>query len=129
MNLCNPLPTPPGLRHCYWEAEYIASQPFCITSRLTDQENKDLSDFEEMRLFENLDIIKQDLLEEIKAEAFEEPLVVLLGSAIDAKKAVELYLAGPKKLYFCGYQKPAKRFGFCYTQTITPKLSPEFHQK
>jgi regulatory protein YycI of two-component signal transduction system YycFG len=53
------------IRLCYWNPAYIASQPFCITSKLTDKESKELADFEESRLFDGIDLIKKELQEAI----------------------------------------------------------------
>lgn len=83
MNLNNSLPYPPNTRRCFWDAEYIASQPFCITTKLTEKEAKELSDFEEMKFWERCEQIKETLslqaqfeieetLEEIKKETLME---------------------------------------------------------
>jgi len=118
-NLYNPRITPAGLRRCFWDPAYIASQSFCITSRLSDKEARQMADFEELRLFENLDILKKELQLEIDNDLLDGKTECLASVAVelDEKKAVDLYLASPKKFYFSGFKKAPKRFGFCYTQT------------
>jgi hypothetical protein len=71
MNLNNSLPVPPGLRRCFWDAEYIAAQPFCKTSKLTDQQAQDLADFEEEKFFERLDALKISLSVDARKESCE----------------------------------------------------------
>jgi hypothetical protein len=71
MNLYNLLPVPAGLRHCYWDAEYIASQPFCITSRLSEIQAKQFAEYEELLFWERLDSLKQKLDEQARLESEE----------------------------------------------------------
>jgi len=52
-------------RFCYWDPRFIASQPFCITSKLTDKEAKELAAFEESRLFDGIDLIKKELQDDV----------------------------------------------------------------
>ena len=113
-------------RFCYWDPRFIASQPFCNVSLLSDKEARAMAELEEIRLFENLDIIKKDLHQKMLIEAVSELSEAKHnGSAIDVKKVVSAWLAAPKKIYFCGvspvldlFSKNGKKaFGYCYTQT------------
>lgn len=87
-------------RFCYWDSRFIASQPFCITSKLTDKEAKELADFEESRLFDGIDLIKKELQEAIfySAEEIEQEIKT---ETVNAKIQTGL-------------------------DSITSKLSPEF---
>ena len=132
-SLYNSSPVPPGLRCCYWDADYIASQPFCISSRLTDKEAKDLAEFEEFKFWERNENLKQELFQEILNGTIDddyldqEPEVIF----IDVKKAVDAFMFAPKKFYFAGFAKPAKKFGFYNIQTsgrVLPKLKQETQQ-
>ena len=62
MNLNNPAPYPSTARRCFWDAEYIASQPFCITSKLTEEELKALAEFEELKFWESLEAMEKSLI-------------------------------------------------------------------
>lgn len=55
-------------RLCYWDPAYIASQPFCISSKLTDQEAKELADFEELKFWERNETLKESLSFQEKKE-------------------------------------------------------------
>lgn len=78
-----------------------------------------MADYEESRLWDGIDILKKELQLEIEAigDIETECSAPVDIAVIDVKKAVELYLAGPKKFYFLGHQKQQKRFGACNTQT------------
>ena len=133
MNLCNPLVTPAGLRCCYWDAAYIASQSFCITSKLTDKEANDLAEFEELKFWERNEILKKELESEIYVDDFidDEINCDLLSNFIDVKKAVDLYLLAPKKFYFAGFAKTAKQVGFYNIQPnggVQPKSKEQTQQ-
>jgi hypothetical protein len=131
-SLYNTNPVPPGLRHCYWDADYIASQPFCITSKLTEKESQDLAEFEELKFWERFDSVKAELSESDLDETLEEVLQDDLS--IDVKKAVDLYFASPKKFYFAGFVKNAKEVGFYNIQpsdgvpSFKTSTSREFRQ-
>jgi hypothetical protein len=70
-HLYNPVPYPANTRRCYWDAEYIASQPFCITSKLTEQELVDLAAFEEMKFWESIEAIQAELTAKERDEMLE----------------------------------------------------------
>jgi len=109
-------------RRCYWNPSYIASQPFCITSKLTDKEAKELADFEESRLFDGIDLIKRELQEEI-FYCDDEIESLPVKKSVDVEKAVQFYIYSPKKFYFAGFAKRAN-LGWI---PITSKLDVEFH--
>ncbi|UOA07506.1 hypothetical protein [Methylobacter sp. S3L5C] len=85
-----------------------------------------MSDFEETRLFENLDLIKKELQQEMQSQAVcELDEVQHNGLVLDVKKVVSDWLASPKKYYFFRFRSAfhfsvkihQNGFGFCYTQT------------
>jgi hypothetical protein len=117
MNLYNPTPVPSGLRRCYWDADYIASQPFCITSKLTEIELIALAAYEEAAFWLSIEQIKKGLSNQARNELDESLEEISNDRAIDSKKVVDLYLASPKKFYFCGFKKSLKGLGCCNTQT------------
>lgn len=113
-------------RHCYWHPEYIASRPFCNVSYLPEKEARAMAELEEIRLFENLDIIKKQLQQQMQNEAVSElDEVQRNGEFLNVKKVVSDWMAGPKKFYFIGFgfalssvpKKDQNRFGCSYTQT------------
>lgn len=122
-NLFNSNPVPSGLRLCFWHPEYIAAQPFCITSKLTQKEKKELAEFEEMKFWERAQDLQQHLeliddepdFEDTRVSAFK------IGSSIDIKKVIKNYMDSPKKFYFFRsrfvLEKAVFKFGFCNTQT------------
>lgn len=107
------------IRLCYWNPAYIASQPFCITSRLTDKEAKELAEFEELKFWERNENLKQELFQEILNVDIDddyldqEPEFIF----IDVKKSVDLFLSAPKKFFFAGFAKTAKQVGIYNIQT------------
>ena len=113
-------------RHCYWDPAFIASQPFCNVTYLSDKEAKAMAELEEIRLFENLDIIKKQLKQEMLTEAVSEfDEVEHNGSVLNVKTVISNWLAMPKKFYFVGFgfalssvlKIDKNRFGCSYTQT------------
>lgn len=60
-SLLNNRPIPPGLRLCFWDSRYIASQPFCITSKLTETELLLMAQYEEMLFWESIESTKEFL--------------------------------------------------------------------
>lgn len=120
----NSFPTPSGLRLCYWHPDYVPEcQPFCLVSRLSDQENKACLDFEELKFFERLEKTKLELQRDAspsKGQGAQDDEFIFNGCEsvfIDVKKAVALYFSGPKKLYFFQHKKVAKGFGLYNIQT------------
>ena len=106
-SLYNPVPYPPNTRRRYWEADFVASQPFCITSKLTDEEARMLEQFEEDRLFSNLDITD---------ELCENPESVSVGTSkapLDVKRIILLFLESLEN----EGKTLESEFGFCNTQT------------
>ena len=71
MNLNNSLPVPAGLRRCFWDAEYISSEPFCVTSKLTADELISLAAFEELKFWERTESMKIELNAQAKNELAE----------------------------------------------------------
>ena len=57
-SLYNPLAVSPRVRLCYWHVDYVPPAPFCLSSKLTNEENRILLDFEEVKDFERFDSIK-----------------------------------------------------------------------
>lgn len=47
MNLNNALPTPTGIRQCYWHSDFDPV-PFCLTSKMTEKETRDLLAMEDL---------------------------------------------------------------------------------
>lgn len=132
MNLFNTNIVPEGLRHCYWEAEYIASQPFCTTSKLTEKESFQMLEFEEIKFWERNEQLKKQLQNESRQEIDDQnECEASLVVNVDCQKAVELYMNSSKKFYFAGFAKRAKGFGFYNIQTsgrVLPKSKQEKQQ-
>ena len=108
MNLYNPSLVPVGLRRCYWDADYIASQPFCVTSKLTETELEALAAYEEATFWLSIEQIKKGLSKQARFEV-EEVLEELKEDGV--MEAAE---------------KALKKFGFCNTQTsgrVLPKTT------
>jgi hypothetical protein len=108
MSLYNPVSYPSNTRRCFWDAEYIASQPFCVTSQLSDKELKILADYEEIKFWERNEQLKLQL----SAQALNELDDVL---EINRQESV-LELA----------EKELKKFGSSNTQTsgrLLPKIT------
>lgn len=105
-NLYNPSSTPVGIRRCYWDAEYIASQPFCITSKLTASEVKQLLEFEEMKFWERSEQMKETLS---------------LQAYFEIEEALEEFKND-------GIMAAAER-GLKSLDSITSKLAEELYQK
>jgi len=114
MNLHNDLPVPEGLRKCFWDPAYIAAQPFCITSKLTELEAQTMSDYEEQCFWDNLHQLEELLKEEIKEQQETGDFDVYL-SVVDAnKEAAKIIL----KQIDEDLKSGALKLGFCNTPTI-----------
>lgn len=108
-SLYNSLPVPPGLRHCFWDADYIAAQPFCITSKLTEQQVQDLADFEEEKFYERLDALKLSLSVDARKESYE---------LLDELKKESVFDAATRGLESLGFSNTQTKSGVPHKTAI-----------
>lgn len=122
MSLYNDRPIPEGLRKCYWDPAYIAAQPFCITTKLSDHEAQLMSEYEEQCFWENLHQLEEVLKQEVKEQQETGDFDVYL-SVVDANKArAKIILSQIEEDLKSG----AFQLGFCNTPTsggLPPKTA------
>ena len=105
---------------CFWHPDYVPSPPFCLTSKLSEAENRILADFEDIKYLENLQI-HQDLISSprsLRVGGLDNQVQELqIQRRINAKKAVQDYFTSLKRFRFKQPQKHQKGFGLYNIQT------------